>query len=151
MPKVPRWTFFYGGLVAVLLGVPLLAVAIRWMARVLLVGDSTKPLDEVLVLAAVFAGIPALVTGGGVARLVSHRTAEKQGGSGSIPWRVLVEGTLAMGFAGAGLAFLVAVPLGGMPEAPLEWAKIAVVGLVVGLLIGLASGGLALVRTRRHR
>ena len=137
MGKPPRGTFWIGGAVGLALGLPLLSLMLLLAARVLAVGDPTNGLDRIGRMALAFAGFPAFLTGGGVARLAAYRP------------RALLAGTLAMGAAGIGLAYLTAVPLGGMPEDPIRWAWLALAGLTSGAVTGLAIAGLVETRHRR--
>lgn len=148
--KTPRLTFWLGGFVTATFGLTCLSIALRILARGAHVGDPAMPLETLLATAAIFAGVPALLTGGGVARLVAHR-AEEHGGAGSPSLtRAMLTGAGAMAIGGTGLAFLVAVPLGGMPERPLAWLPLAGAGAAAGIVTGLALGVLVGQRQRRH-
>jgi hypothetical protein len=150
--KVPRGTFLVGGLIAVALGLPLVSVALLGLARVAGIGDPESPLDRIALLSAIFAGFPAFLSGGGVARLAAHRLAEVRFAGGAVPplSRALVIAALAMGAAGIGIAVLTAVPIGGMPEEPPLWAIVAAAGLVAGAITGVAIGLLVGMRQRRY-
>lgn len=145
--KIPRFTFLMGGAAALAVGVPLLAAALAILARTAGVGDPATGLERLTRLAYVFAGFPAFLSGGGAARLAAHRAAE----SGAVGWRLpLVAGAASMGLAGAALAYLVAVPAGGMPEEPVRWIGAGVAGLLAGALTGLGIGALVALRQRRR-
>lgn len=150
--KVPRWNFWLGAWVAILVGLPLVSVAVYLLAGTGL-GDVASPLPRVMRFALIFAGLPAFLSGGGVARLVAHRVAEapaRPRGLLHALVRPLLIAAFAMGAAGIGLTYLVVVPLGGMPERAQAWAPVAAAGFVAGALTGLAIGALVGLRQRRH-
>jgi hypothetical protein len=144
--KIARGTFWIGALVTVALGLPLTAIALRALARRAGIGDPEAGLEHILALAAVFAGFPSWLAGGGVARLVAHRMTERE----VSVRRSLIPGCAAMTAVGMGMAVLTAVPLGGMPERPLRWLPVFLVGAVVGAVVGVAVGILVAMRQRRH-
>ncbi len=146
--KIPRGTFWIGGLAAVAVCLPLTALGLLAVAQRLHVGAADATEWQAFTFAAIFAGIPTFLVGGGVARLVAHRLAESEAPSAR---RALVVGAIAMGIGGVGTAILTAVPLGGLPEKPAGWWPIAVAGLVAGVATGLAIGFLVGARTLRHR
>lgn len=145
--KIPRGTFWVGGLAAVALAVPLTTLAVHGLIRELAWGGRDVPLDRIFMTSLAFVGFPAFVTGGGVARLAAHRLAERPeiGVAGAVR-----RGVLAMAVAGIGLALLGVVPLGILPDRPREWWPVAVVGLVLGVTCGLAVAVLAAMRQRRR-
>ena len=148
--KIPRTTFVVGGLVAATFGLCSLAVTLSFVARHLGVGNPSAPMEHLLAAGLVFAGLPALLTGGGVARLVAHRVEERAEINATSLAHAAAIGAAAMGIASAGLAFLVAVPLGGLPVAPLRWLPLAGAGVAAGLATGLVIGGLVGARQLRH-
>ncbi|MSP16070.1 MAG: hypothetical protein EXR73_05560 [Myxococcales bacterium] len=146
--KVPRATFLLGALIG-LAAPPLVGVALLLLARTVGIGDAASTAERNAHFALLFAGLPALLSGGGVARLVAHRLAERAG-----PPRLrtaLALGVSAMALASIGLAILTAVPLGELPEEPLGFAPIAAAGLVAGMLPGATIGLITLLRQRRHQ
>jgi hypothetical protein len=149
--KVARGTFWLGGTVGVALGLPLLSMALYALGQATRQEDA-PPLYHIVTYAFLFAGVPAWLTGGGVARLVAHRSAEQALESGRPPtWgRAALLAALAMAASGAGLAVLVAVPIGGLPESSLSFLPLCTVGLIAGAATGLAIGALAFARQRRH-
>lgn len=140
--KIPRGTFFIGGLACVALCLPLTTLAMQLLGRRfgLLRADASIPL-----LALVFAGLPAFLTGGGVARLVAHRLAEEPSGHA---WTTAAA---PMAIAGVGLLLLTAVPTGGLPEKPAQWWPLGVAGLLAGFVTGVAIALLVGPRTLRYR
>ena len=73
--KTPRGTFWIGGAVGLALGLPLLSMLLYAIAAGVGVGDPATSIDRIGRIALAFAGFPAFLTGGGVARLAAHRTA----------------------------------------------------------------------------
>ena len=143
---ISRLTFWLGGLAAIAVGPPLISVALGILARKSGLGDPHAAEDTRLFVALGYAGLPAFVTGGGVARLVAHRRYEE--GSGARLWRDIARGAGAMALAGIGLAVLTAVPLGGLPIEAARWAPLLLVGIACGVPAGLAVAALASVRQR---
>jgi hypothetical protein len=146
--KIPRGTFWIGGLAGVALGLPLTTLALSFLAERMHVGRPDATEAQIATLAAAFAGLPAFLTGGGVARLVAHRLAESPAPSA---WRGLATGAAAMALGGVGLMILVAVPLGGLPEKAASWWPLGAAGAAVGAVVGLAIAVLVGGRTLRHR
>jgi MFS family permease len=149
--KIPRGTFWLGGLAGVGVCLPLTTLALVALAQRFHVGPQASgdaAEADVALFAAIFAGLPTFLAGGGVARLVAHRLAESKAPSSR---RGLVIAAIAMGIAGIGAALLTAVPLGGLPENPRAWWPILVAGLVAGFVAGIAIGLLVAGRTIRHR
>jgi hypothetical protein len=145
--KIPRGTFWLGGLAAVALAVPLLSLGIFGLTQRLHWGPLVAPLDEIFWISLIFSGVPAFLVGGGVARTVAHRIAERDD---MTLGKALGLGSITMGVGGIGLAILCAVALGALPADPRVWAPIGGVGLLAGGLTGLALSVLAALRQRRH-
>jgi O-antigen/teichoic acid export membrane protein len=146
--KIPRGTFWLGALAGVALGVPLITLLLHAVTEGLGWGPLRTSLEEILWISLAFAGIPALISGGGVARFVAHRMAER----GNLDSRrALVTGAATMAVAGVGLTLLAAVPLGAMPDEPRTWAPLGAIGLLAGGVTGVALGALVALRQRRHQ
>lgn len=143
---ISRLTFWLGGLAAVAVGPALVSVALGILARKGGLGAPHAAEDTRLFVALGYAGLPAFVTGGGVARMVAHRRSEE--GAAARFWRDVARGAGAMALAGIGLAVLTAVPLGGLPIEARRWAPLILVGIVCGVPTGLAVAALASVRQR---
>jgi O-antigen/teichoic acid export membrane protein len=144
--KIPRGTFWLGAFASVAMGLPIVSFALFMLAQRVGIGDPTASLAHILTLAGIFAGVPTLLSGGGVARLVAHRLVEQKRSM----WRGLAIATAAMSLVGVAMTTLVAVPLGGMPDRPVQWAPIFAVGLAIGAVTGLAVGLLTAMRVKRH-
>jgi len=145
--KVPRGTFWIGGLTAVALGIPLHVLGIAALSQRLGWGPPQLELDRILIISSIFSGFPAFLAGGGVARLCAHRLAERPGAGVR---HALARALPAMGLAGLGLALLCAVPLGLLPDDPRRWGPLGATGLAAGVITGLAIAILAGMRHRRH-
>jgi hypothetical protein len=145
--KVPRGTFWLGGLAAAALQIPLLAMGIYALTQHLGWGAWRGPLDHIFIVSLVFAGVPAFFTGGGVARLCAHRLAERP--EIGVPGAVQ-RGTTAMAVAGIALALLCVVPLGVLPDHPRSWWPVALLGGATGAIGGAAVAFLASMRQRRR-
>ena len=134
----PRWAFLKGSLLGFVFALPLTATTV-WVLAHLGLGDPTT-YRRTLRFALVFAGIPAMLSAGGVGRVAARAAVARATG----PIRRSVRaGALAFAPAGAGLVLLTALALGG-PASPAGWGFLALVGvgcgLVVGGVIGLWSG-----------
>jgi hypothetical protein len=132
--RVHRLTFWVGAGLALVVAIPLTCVAFLLLAHFDVV--AAQPGLRVARFALVFASLPALLAGGGAARLAAHRALEVPG------YRVVrtafASATPAMTIVGAGLVVLLGVPLGGMPEEPWRWSIIAGAGAISGIPAGLA-------------
>ncbi len=137
--NIPSGTFWIGASCGLLLGVPLLTLAIA-------AGQHGVPVDVVLSHAAIFAGFPAAITTGGVARLIAARLAE--GDRPPTVGRALAVGVPVMTVAGGGLGVLVLIPLG--PPAPSGWGPMLAASAAAGLATGAAVAVLVGMRQRRH-
>ena len=141
---IPRATFWLGGLTGALALIPLLAWTFSAFAAPLGIAEAA-PAWDLLLLAAVFTGLPALLSSGGVARLVAHRTAERSGGFAA----GLARAAVPMAAIGAGAALILCVTQMGTPETPLGWAIAAAAGVPAGLVAGVAVALVAVARQRR--
>ncbi len=132
--RVHRLTFWVGAGIALGITLPLTCLAMALLARAGVVGP--QPGLRLARFALIFATLPALLAGGGAARLAAHRALEVPG------YRVVrtafAHATPAMAIAGAGLMTLIGVPLGGMPEEPWTWSLLAAAGAVCGVPAGAA-------------
>jgi hypothetical protein len=132
--RVHPLTFWVGAGIGLGLTLPLVCFGFLLLARTGLV--AAEPGVRLARFAMIFAGLPALLSGGGAARLAAHRVLEVPG------YRVIrtafARATPAMIVTGAGLMVLVGVPLGGMPEEPWRWSFLALTGAIAGIPAGLA-------------
>jgi hypothetical protein len=139
LPPIGRLAFARGALVGFVVAVPAIATAVYALARLGL-GDPSHGASEVLRTSLIFAGLPALLTCGGVARVAARAAARPEVGK----WRVILAGALPMAAAGGGLVLLAALPLGNLPARSLAYLGYLAAGLLagapVGALIGLWEG-----------
>jgi len=142
--KIPRGTFLLGGVTAVCVTLPLLDYALFGLAQHFAIG-SAEPLEKIAMISLLFAGVPTLFAGGGVARLVAHRLAEHDVRLG----RGIKIGAFAMAFTGLAAAILTTVPL-GLPEHRSRWAPLWAAGVLPGVIAGIMIGVLVTMRQKRH-
>jgi hypothetical protein len=116
--------------------VPVIAAAVWVLAR-FGIGDVGASYQRIIGFVSAFAGVPAILTAGGVGRLAAHASVKLRGGGllGSIR-----AGALAFAAAGIGLVLLTAIPLGGLPPDPRRWLWLALAGAVAGVAAGAVIG-----------
>jgi hypothetical protein len=138
---IPRWGFVKGFLTGAVIEIPAIATAVWLLARVG-IGDPDAGFMHIARLTAVFAGVAALFTAGGIGRLAAHASVERGG-----RWRAVAVAARAHAAAGAGLALIAAIPHGHLPTHSWQWLSVlafgAVFGAACGAVIGMVSGGLA--------
>jgi hypothetical protein len=136
----PRWGFWKGLLTGVAVEVPVLSATV-WGLGQLGFGNAEVPLMKIMRLTAVFAGVAALLTAGGIGRLAAYASVD--GGRRRAMW---VAGR-AHAVAGAGLVLIAAIPHGQLPARSVDWLAFPAGGLVAGglcgVLIGIVCGGTA--------
>jgi hypothetical protein len=113
--------------------VPLIATTVYALAY-WGVGDPDASFMRIMRLTAVFAGIAALLTAGGIGRLAAHATAE---GSRR---RAIWVAARAHAVASCGLLLIAAIPHGHFPASRLGWAGMIAAGIVPGALAGAIIG-----------
>ena len=113
--------------------VPLIAATV-WVVARLGVGDPDVVFMQVLRLTAVFAGVAALLTAGGVGRVAAYATVEK----GRRRAILRAAGTHAV--ASAGLVLIAAIPHGHIAFRDLGWLVLPAGGMVSGALAGAVIG-----------
>lgn len=128
--------------------IPLLALAVWVLAR-LGVGDPDAELMRIFRLTAVFAGVAALLTAGGIGRLAAFAVVEGAAAPantapgddlGRRRRRAIFRAARAHAAASAGLVLIAAIPHGHLPEAPEGWLAFPAAGLVSGALAGAIIG-----------
>jgi hypothetical protein len=136
----PRWGFWKGLLTGVVIEVPALSATV-WALGQLGFGNAEVPVMRIMRLTAVFAGVAALFTAGGIGRLAAYASVD--GGRRRAMW---IAGR-AHAVAGAGLVLIAVIPHGQLPASPLDWLAFPAGGLVAGaacgVLIGVVCGGTA--------
>ena len=127
----PRWAFFKGMLAGAAVEVPMIAFAVWTLAR-FDIGDPTQSYLHVLRMTAVFAGIAALFTAGGIGRLAAYTMVD--GGRR----RALFVAARAHAAASAGLVLIAAIPHGHLPgrHDPM-WLVYPGAGIVAGVVCGV--------------
>lgn len=133
-----RWGFAVGALAGFVLAVPATALAVYLLARLGL-GNPDRSLGDALRFATLFAGLPAILSAGGTARIALRAAAERGGTASAVR-----AGAATFAAAGVGLVLLCAIPLGGLPDRALPFLGFAAAGVAsgapVGALIGLWAG-----------
>jgi len=129
--------------------IPLIAATVWLLAR-LGAGNPEAPLMHILRLTAVFAGVAALLTAGGIGRLAAYAFAEEPRGqpSEAAPGadlaarrrRAIGRAARAHAVAGAGLVIIAAIPQGHLPETTAGWLALPAAGLAYGALAGAIIG-----------
>lgn len=130
----PRWAFWKGLLIGVAIEIPLLALTVWALARVG-VGNPDADLMHIVRLTAVFAGVAALLTAGGIGRVAAYGLVDT-GSRG----RAIFRAVRAHAAASAGLVVIAAIPQGRLPEAPLGWLAFPAAGLAAGAIAGVLIG-----------
>jgi hypothetical protein len=129
----PRWAFSKGVLVGAAIEVPALS-AMVWIVAQLGVGDPEVGFFRMMWLTAVFAGIAALFTAGGIGRLAASVVMERG------RKRAVLAAARAHAVAGAGLILISVIPHGNVPHEPLDWVWLAACGLLPGAVCGATIG-----------
>ncbi len=139
-PRPPPFGFWKGAAIGVVVIIPMVAATVWVLARAGL-GDPEVPWIVDLRFTAIFAGLAAVLSAGGIGRLAAQASVEGTGGLKRAVW--VAARTQAV--AGAGLAILAAIPHGHLPHAHLSWGLMAfagaIAGAVGGAVIGLFCGG----------
>lgn len=129
----PRWAFSKGVLVGAAIEVPAITAAV-WVIAQLGVGDPEVGFFRMMWLTAVFAGVAALFTAGGIGRLAASVVMERG------RKRAVFQAARAHAIAGAGLVLIAVIPHGNVPSARLDWIWVAALGLIPGALCGATIG-----------
>lgn len=134
--KRPAPGFAKGALLGVLVMIPLISLGI-WIANRLGIGDQHPTMINVLRLTVVFAGLPAVLTSGGVGRLAAQASVERGRGA--------LVAARAMAAGGAALILVAAIPTEVIPGSHLGWGLLAgggaIAGAIGGVVIGLVCSG----------
>jgi hypothetical protein len=131
----PRWAFWKGLLTGAAIEIPLLALTVWALARVG-IGNPDVPLMRIVRLTAVFAGVAALLTAGGIGRVAADALVD----TGGSRRRAIFRAVRAHAAASAGLVVIAAIPHGRLPEVPAHWLAFAGAGLVSGAIAGAMIG-----------
>jgi hypothetical protein len=135
----PPWAFSKGALLGFVAALPVTAIIV-WLLAHLGLGDPTS-YRRTLRFAIVFAGLPAVLAAGGTGRIAARAAIARPTGAVR---RAIRAAAITFAAAGAGLALLTALPLGG-PATGTRWLVLALAGagggLAVGGIIGLWAAG----------
>ncbi len=104
------------------------------MAQQLDIGNPGVGFLRIMWLTAIFAGIAAIFTAGGIGRLAAQVVVDKG------RKRALFQAARAHAIAGAGLVVIATIPHGGLPLDRWGWVELAAIGLVPGAACGLVIG-----------
>jgi hypothetical protein len=129
----PRWAFFKGFLTGAAIEIPLIAAAV-WLAARLGVGDPNVGFMPIMRLAAVFTGVAALLTAGGIGRLAAYTSVEKG------RKHAIVVAARTHAIATAGLVVIAAIPHGQIDFRDLSWLVLPATGLLAGAFCGAVIG-----------
>ena len=129
----PRWGFFKGLLTGAVVEVPILAATIWSLAR-LGIGNTDTPFMRMIRMTAVFAGIAAMVTAGGIGRIAAQASVD--GGRR----RAMFVAARAHAAASIGLVIIAAIPHGQLPQTHAGWLAYPAAGLLAGALTGAIIG-----------
>jgi hypothetical protein len=117
--------------------IPAIAATV-WVLGRLGVGDPELRLLKAIRSSALFIGVCAIFTAGGVGRLAAQAAAEE----GASRRRPLVVAGRAFAVAGIGLTIIAAIPHGHLPASWPGFLVIALAGAFTGALCGLVIGAL---------
>jgi hypothetical protein len=134
---LPRGAFVRGAITGLVLAVPATAAVVYLLSRHGIGGDATAPFARVIAFTAVFAGLPALLSAGGIGRVAARAAT----GNVRRPLAAaILAAMLPFGAAVAGLVFLTIVPLGALPATAEDWAIAAGAGVGAGIACGVVLG-----------
>ncbi len=131
----PRWAFWKGLATGAVIEVPAIAATV-WVLSRIGIGDPHVELMHVIRLTALFAGIAALLTAGGIGRVAAYATVA--GGRR----RAMFAAMRAHAIASGGLVLIAAIPHGDLPTRWQGWVAYPVAGLVTGSICGLLIGAM---------
>lgn len=128
----PRWGFWKGLLVGIILEIPAISAAVFALPRLGL--GQAAPAMLVVRMTSLFAGLPALLTSGGIGRLAAYESVKR-------PRReAIARGAGVHALAGVMLTFIAALPHGYLPSTALGWVALSAMGATAGALCGAAIG-----------
>lgn len=129
----PRWAFWKGVITGAAIEIPLIALTV-WLVSRLGIGNADVGFMPVMRLAAVFAGVAALLTAGGIGRLAAYTSVDKG------RKRAIIVAARTHAIATAGLVVIAAVPHGEIDFRNFSWLVLPGMGLVAGALCGAVIG-----------
>ncbi|MDQ3340800.1 MAG: hypothetical protein M4D80_37050 [Myxococcota bacterium] len=129
----PRWAFFKGLLTGAAIEIPLIAATV-WLVARLGIGNPDVGFMPVMRLAAVFTGVAALLTAGGIGRLAAYTSVEKGRRHG------ILVATRTHAVATAALVVIAAIPHGHIDFKDFSWLMLPITGLLAGAFCGAVIG-----------
>lgn len=121
--------------------IPLIAAAVWLVAHVFGIGNAKVGIMPMMRLAAVFAGVPALFTAGGIGRLAAYTIVEKG------RKKAILTAARTHAVATAGLVIIAAIPHGEIEFRHPSWLALPLVGLVAGAICGAIIGSICTTST----
>ena len=143
LPAVPpRWGFWKGLIAGSVIEVPAIATGV-WLLGRIGIANGDVGFMRLVRISAVFAGIAAVFTAGGIGRVAAFASVDAIGGRR----HAMYKAARAHAAAGAGLVLIATIPHGHLPGYSLKWLVILIVGAGIGwccgALIGIVCGGAA--------
>jgi hypothetical protein len=129
--------FLKGAVLALILVIPLTALAVYLLGR-LDIGDPQASYYTIIAFVAVFAGLPAMVTVGGIGRAAAAARARPAGRGG--PAACTRVAAIYTALTSVGLVLLTVVPMGEVPIDIATWLWIVALGGSTGALGGFVLG-----------
>jgi hypothetical protein len=129
--------FLKGAVLGLILVIPLTALAVYLLGR-LDIGDPQASYYTVIAFVAVFAGLPAMVTVGGIGRAAAAACARPAGRGG--PAACTRVAAIYTALTNIGLVLLTVVPMGEVPIDVATWLWIVALGGSTGALGGFVLG-----------
>lgn len=114
--------------------IPAISTAVFVLPRLGIGPGVAAPAMTVVRMTSLFAGLPALITSGGIGRLAAYESVKRRRRA-AIGWAAGVHA-----LAGGLLTMIAALPHGYLPSGPLEWGVLGMVGMVAGALCGAVIG-----------
>lgn len=129
----PRWAFWKGLLTGAALEIPLIAATV-WLVARFGIGDRNASFMSIMRLAAVFTGLAALLTAGGIGRLAAYKVVEKG------RRHAVIAAARTHAVASAALVLIAAIPHGHIDFRDLSWLALPFAGMVAGAICGAIIG-----------
>lgn len=120
-------------LVGAAIEVPAISFGV-WMAQQAGIGDPEVGFLRIMWLTAIFAGVAAVFTAGGIGRLAAQVVVDRG------RRRALYQAARAHAVAGAGLVVIATIPHGHLPMDHWGWVELGAIGLLPGAVCGLVIG-----------
>lgn len=114
------------------LEIPAISAAVFLLPRLGL--GQAAPAMLVVRMTSLFAGLPALVTSGGIGRLAAYESVKRR------RREAIARAAGVHAIAGVMLTFIAALPHGYLPSTALGWGALVTVGAAAGALCGAAIG-----------